>query len=478
MAGQQQPSDPSDGEDTGATDVGDAREQSGMYRRVEGPRMPPNEQSFRWYARPIELLLECRARFGDPFALDLARFGRHVCFSHPDALKEIFTTHADSLEAGAGNAPLAGLLGKGSLLLLDGKPHRRHRRLLMPAFHGPRIAAYGRTIRDIADQRFRTWGVGPRALHGELLSISLEIILQTVFGLADDERRAAVSTLITGLLHGDNLSLRFFEDDAAEGNVDLEDTLDPLRQRGTQLDILLYDEIHRRRAAEDEPGSDVLSMLVGATAEDGSRLTVEEIHDELLTLLVAGHETTAAGLGWTLAYVARNPEVQARCHRELGLAPTAEQIGSNAYLRAVCQEALRAMPVIPVVSRRAREPIVVAGHAIEVGEHVMPCIYLTHHRSDIYGDPERFRPERFLERRFSPFEFLPFGGGQRVCIGNAFALYEMTVVLGTLLTRFAIAADSDELPQPRRSALLVHPSDGTRVVLSEVPASSRSQGQR
>jgi cytochrome P450 len=406
------------------------------------------------------------------FALDLTTYGRHVCFHHPDAIKDIFVTHARSLEAGAGNEPLRALLGDQSLLTLDGPRHRTHRKLLMPAFHGPRMRLYGATMQAEVEKMCATWPRNqPTTIYPSLLEMSLAVILDSVFGFRDPMRKHDLETLVVKLLHKSNISLRFFErfDDPAD-QADPNETLEWVRQRSSRLDALLYQEIEQRRALPSLMGDDVLSMMLRARDEDGAEMSAVEVHDELLTLLVAGHETTAAALAWTLSYLAATPAAQHACQQAvdaLGPSPSPDALASCEHLRAVCHEGLRIMPPIPVVSRAVSERVEIAGVAVEPPDRIMACIYLTHHRADIYAEPDVFRPERFEGRSYTRYEYLPFGGGPRRCIGAAFAMHELCIALGTIMSRLTLSLPSGAVASAVRSALLVVPAGSTEIVVCE-----------
>ncbi len=397
-----------------------------------GPTDPPERQSFRWFAAPYDFLSECLDRFGDPFTLRLLDYGAHVCVTDPEAIRTVFTAPPGTLEAGAGNDPLRPLLGDRSLLLLDGHEHRRHRKILMPAFAEERIDRFRSTIETITERALLEWSEGTTlAIHPTAVKISLEVILEFVLG--GSRRLVELAALFTEMLQRPSLSLKLFEGG------------DPIC---AQIDELLFEEIRTR-----EPGGvDAVLDLLIAHQDDEGRLDEVAVRDELVTLIVAGHETTASSLAWAMFSILYTPGEVERV-RERG-AP---------YWEAAAKETLRMRPVIPVVSRRVAAPFEVAGHRLEVGQHVMPCIYLTHHRDDLYPDPERFDPSRFLGTRPSPYAYLPFGGGARRCIGMGFALSELSTAIGRIVCGFDLEGLDRAPPRPVRSALMIVPSGGTRV---------------
>lgn len=426
-------------------------------------------------ARPLDYLDTYAQHYGDPFRVGGKKSPGLVYFSHPQALQEIFTADPERLDAGRGNGVLRFLLGEHSLVLLDGDRHQRQRRLLTPPFHGDHMRAYGQLICDITKQVTTPWRIGePFIIRSSMQEITLQVILQAVFGLHEGPRYQQLRQLIRSLLDSISSpfssSLLFFRSLRQDWGP-----LSPwgrfLRQK-QQIDQLLIEEIRERRAQGDLSQSDILTLLMSARDEAGQPMTDEELRDELMTLLVAGHETTASALTWALYWIHHLPEVQEKLRHELatfGEDAEPSEIGRLPYLTAVCQETLRIYPVaLTAFFRILKAPFQVMDYEFEAGTGLIPCIYLTHHREDIYPEPKRFRPERFLERQFSQYEYLPFGGGNRRCIGMAFAQFEMKLVVATILSHFQLAlVDNRKVLPVRRGLGLAAPAGMQMVVTRE-----------
>jgi cytochrome P450/predicted unusual protein kinase regulating ubiquinone biosynthesis (AarF/ABC1/UbiB family) len=433
-----------------------------------GPDAPPLFQALRWVQWPLPLMDECAARFGDVFTLRLPSSPPIVMFSHPDAIKTIFTGDEEDLRAGEANFRLEPILGRQSLLLLDGKEHLRERRLLQPPFHGDRMLAYGAVMRDITAEAVGRWPLGrPFAIHPEMQGVTLDVILRTVFGLdegpAKRDLRAALLALLAIGSNGQTLLAAQQSTGSRAGAVA---RFFAARER---VDRLLYAEIAARRRADVSGRADILSLLAQATYEDGTPLADEALRDELMTMLLAGHETTATALAWAVSHVLADAGVRARLASELrdaGPTPLDPQhVTRLEYLDAVCRETLRLTPIVPLVGRRLTRPMTIGGVDLPAGVVASPCIYLAHRRPERWPDPTRFRPERFLESKPTPYEFLPFGGGVRRCLGMAFALVEMKIVLAEMLNRAEMrAAPGYQVRVVRRSVTLA-PSEGMPVVV-------------
>jgi cytochrome P450 family 135 len=427
-----------------------------------GPRRPATLQTFAWVARPLPFLETCRRRYGDWFTVRLARVGTFVFVAAPAAIKEIFTGDAELLRAGQANAPLAPVVGPRSVLLLDGAEHLRQRRLMLPPFHGERMARYGELMAEITEAELDRWSLRePFALRPRTQAITLEIILRVVFGVRDAARLEALRAALVALLAQSTspaTMLPWLRRDLGP--------LSPWRRflrLRARVDALIYDEIaHRREDAELEERDDILSLLLQARDGDGETLTDRELRDELVTLLVAGHETTATALAWAFERLLRHPEALERLTAE---ARDGEEEG--AYAEAVVQETLRLRPPLPAVGRMLTEPAQIAGRSLPAGVRLAPSIYLVHRRADLYPEPGAFRPERFLANPPETYGWLPFGGGVRRCLGASFATFEMKIVLRTILARARLEAD-DARPEPvRRRAIVLAPGREGRAVLIE-----------
>jgi cytochrome P450 len=374
-----------------------------------------------------------RERYGDAFTLRIANEGTWVMLSHPDAVKQVFTGDPRLLHAGEANVVLRPLLGPSSVLLLDETPHMAQRKLLLPAFHGERMQAYADLIAEAAEREVATWPSGsPVAVRPRMQRLTLEIVMRAIFGSRDERLRAALQTMLDWTTEPARLVVM------AIAGPDRAERLNLFGRAIRPVDALLLAEIERRRA-HSSPADDVLSLLLEARHDDGSPMRADEVRDELLTLLVAGHETTATALSWALERLARHPGAWSRLRE-----------GGEDYLDAVVKETLRLRPVLPIVLRRLVEPMEIGGWALPAGVSVAPCIFLLHRRADLYPDPHAFRPERFLEQPAGTYTWIPFGGGVRRCLGASFALFEMRQVLRVVADR--VPELRPDVPAPERVA--------------------------
>ncbi|HXE45836.1 MAG TPA: cytochrome P450 [Conexibacter sp.] len=421
-----------------------------------GPRTPGLLQALLFARDPLRNTMAVHRRFGEPFTVGSPGFGVSVVFSTPELVKQVVTGDPQIFHAGLANAPIKPVLGPWSLLALDRAPHMQQRKLLLPPFHGERLRAYADLIAELAEREVASWPVGtPFKLHPRMERLTLEAILEVVFGITDAARKDELRRLLPLLLQSARM-LVFW------GAVVHRD-FGPVRPRATfearreAVDALLYAEIAERRAmgaAERAQRKDILSMLVEAEHEDGTPMGDAEIRDQLATLVMAGHETTATGLAWALDLLQRNPAVLARVRED----------DDPAYMDAVVREVLRIRPVVPVVGRTVTEPVQIGPHAIPAGADLAAAIIVTHHREDVFPEPERFRPERFLtEGEVPSYAWLPFGGGVRRCIGASFAQFEMATILRVLARsplRLAVRR-----PEPvRATGVTIVPGRGVRIV--------------
>ena len=386
------------------------------------------------------MMEELHRRHGDMFTVQIANEGTWVFLAHPDAVKQVFTGDPRLLHAGEANRILLPLLGHHSVLLLDDAAHMRQRKLMLPPFHGERMRRYQEVMAEAAREEIERWPLGePYAVRDATQRITLEVIMRTVFGVQDEGRRARLMAILGHVLEwgGDPKRMAML---AVLGPRNAASSRMFRRVRGP-ADELIYQEIRERRHAPDlDERDDVLSMLLGARHDDGSPMSDEELRDELMTLLVAGHETTARSLAWAVERLVRHPDALERMREEA-------QAGGIDYADAVCKETLRLRPILSLVVRRLKEPMEIGGRLLPAGVTVAPCIYLVHRRPDIYRDPLAFRPERFLEAAPGTYTWFPFGGGVRRCLGASFALIEMRIVLQELVTRLDLRAAN---PQPER----------------------------
>jgi cytochrome P450 len=437
-----------------------------------GPRAPAFWQLVRWIREPIPFLLECRQRYGACFTVRFPNLPPYVLFSEPEAIQEIFLADPDVLQAGKAHGVLRPLLGDYSLLTLDGERHRRHRRLMTPPFHGQRMHAYAAALRDVTHREIERWPVGePFPIHLRMQSITLEIMLRAVFGLMEGPRltevRERVLRLITfiGNPRGLGAGLAWW----LQRDLGL---LTPwqamLRARRDVMETLL-DEMTRRRASGAD-GTDILSLLLSARDDDGQPMTDAEVLDELVTMIFAGHETTATALAWCFHRLLGDPAVMGRVmdelHRVAGTGPLEPQRASDlVYLDATIKETLRVNPILAQVGRRVTRPMRIGGRDLPAGVHAVTSIYLTHHNPTVWPDPERFVPERFLGIKPSPYAWLPFGGGTRHCLGMSFALYEMRLILAETLLSVRLRSASRRGTRPVRRGITFAPWGGTPVVV-------------
>ena len=426
----------------------------GMPVFPPGPSEPPIVQTMRWLLRPISFLESCRRRFGDVFSVQFMGFETPmVMLSDPEAIRALFTAKGHGLPPGR-TVALQPVVGARSLLLLEGREHLERRKLMLPPFHGERMRAYEATVADVVARDIDTWPEGePFALHPHMQAVTLEVILRAVFGVTDEDRRAQLAERLAGLLSSSTSVWLQFRVLFAR-NLGGPDPLEHLQVLLRDIDALLAAEIAERRA---DPREDILSLLVSARFEDGEPMDDTEIRDQLMTLLLAGHETTATALAWTFDLLLRHPEVLERL-----IAAVDE--GDDAYTRAVVSESLRLRPVVPLAGRRLSSELRADGHVLAPGTDVTPAIWLAHTRPDRYPEPYAFRPERFLESGPATYSWVPFGGGVRRCIGAAFAEMEMRVALSEILQRRTLRAVSGAPERVARRNVTFSPRHGTRVV--------------
>ena len=407
-----------------------------------GSRLPALVQAARYARDPLGFLIGLQRRYGDVFVVSFPYFGRIVYVANPELVKAVFTGSPAQFHAGEANATvLEPALGPNSVLTLDDEPHMRQRKLLLPPFHGERIHRYGELIREVTLAEMESWPIGePFALRPHTQRITLSVIMQAVFGVHDEQRLVRFQDLI----------------ETFSGRVNAVTAFPILRRHlgrwspwtrfvraREALDEFIYEEIALRRAAHAEgaaEGDDVLSLLMAARHDDGSPMSDEELRDELVTVLGAGHETTATALAWAVERLLRTPRVLGRLRESIAA-------GEDDYLDATIKETLRARPVIVDVARKLTAPARIGGYELVAGSFVLPAIAALHYREDLFPAPEEFRPERFLDGKADTYVWIPFGGGVRRCIGAAFAEYEMRIVLRTILERAQLSAPD---PKPER----------------------------
>jgi cytochrome P450 len=414
-------------------------------------------QITRWLLRPIAFMESCRRRFGDAFSVRFPGFERPmVMLSDPEAIKALYTAHEHGLPPGR-TITLLPVMGPNSILLLEGSEHLARRKLMLPPFHGARMRSYESIIREATERQLDSWPDDqPFAIHPHMQAITLEVILQAVFGVSDRTRSEQLRERLPMLLHETSsaaIQFRFI----LASRLGRGDPLARLKQITASIDELLLAEIADRRSDPllDER-EDILSLLIAARFEDGGAMSDRELRDQLVTLLLAGHETTATGLAWTFDLLLRHPAALTRLVAEV-------DAGEDAYLRAVISESLRLRPVVPLAGRRLASELHAGGLDLPAGADVTPAIWLTHTRPDLYPEPYAFRPERFLENPPSGYGWIPFGGGVRRCLGASFAELEMRVVLETILRRSTLQSASSRAEHLTRRNVTLSPRKGTVV---------------
>ncbi len=414
----------------------------------------------RWAFRPIPFLEECRRRYGDSFSVRFLGFERPmVMISDPEAIKALYRERSHGLPPGR-DTILGPILGAKSLLLQEGAEHLSRRKLMLPPFHGERMRSYESAMTEIVEAEIDSWPLHSQfPIHARMQAVTLEVILQVVFGVSSGPRLDRLREMLGGVL----------QETASPGRQVLGLALQRFGGNGPfarfegqlkEVDELLFAEIAEHRARPDlERREDILSMLMLAEFEDGSRMEDRELRDQLMTLLLAGHETTATALAWTFDLLLRHPAVLGRLRDSLAA-------GEEDYLRATISESLRLRPVIPLAGRRLAKELVADGLTLPPGTDVTPAIWLTHTRADVYPEPFAFKPERFLGDAPDTYAWIPFGGSVRRCIGATFAEFEMRIVLREVLTRCELRKADPRPERTGRRNITLSPKDGTPVVVT------------
>jgi len=425
----------------------------------DGPSYPRIVQAWLWLKKPLWFLEHCSRAYGDAFTMRLPLGINLVHLADPELVKAVFGGNQDALRAGEANATiLEPLVGRHSVLVLDGPEHARQRKLILPAFHGDRMRAWEGTIRDITRAEIARWPEGqPFALRPSMQSITLDVIIRVVFGVdgsarGDDLRRR----IVTVIRIGRNPFLLLATRDRRLGPRAPWARF--LRARDELSAALIAEIGERRRAPDLEQRGDVLSQLLLARDDEGRAMTDEEVRDELVTLLFAGHETTATALAWALDLLLHHPAAMNRLKAELDR-------GETGYLDATIRETLRVRPVVALVDRRVRRATRIGEHTIPPGAILCPNIYLSQRRADLYEDPEAFRPERFMGQAPPGYGWFPFGGGIRRCVGASFATFEMQIVLPEVLRGVTLRPAAPRPARVRRESVTFVPHDGARCVV-------------
>jgi cytochrome P450 len=412
----------------------------------------------------------CLARRGDPFIVRMPSVGEVLVSGQPDAAREIFSAPPDTFEPLRSN-PVEPLLGRQSLLLLSGERHRRERKLMTPPFHGERMRAYGAIIRDRALAEVATWRPGGSIVLGQAMRrITLDVILRAVLGIEGEAQSDRFRKAIGAMLDAYTPPLLVLPAIRRSiGPLPIGPWARFVRARDTVCAIFA-DEIRARRKRGTAGLEDILSLLMDARYEDGGALSEDELIDELRTLIVGGHDTTTTALVWALLHVHRTPAVRDALRAELaplGPSPSPDSLDKLPYLGAVCSEALRLHPVVPIVPRRALRPLTFRGHAVAPGQSIAVATTLLHTNPEVYTDPLRFQPDRFLSKKYTPFEYAPFGGGVRRCIGAAFGAYQMRIVLGTIMGKVSLMPHEGRVPARVLMNITMAPRGPVRLRVAE-----------
>ncbi len=429
-----------------------------------GPRAPAIAQTVAWALAPTWLMEQCARRLGETFTLTFAPSGlKLVMLSDPQDVRALFTAPAEIAPSAAGNSPVAPIMGPSSVITLTGEEHMRQRKLLLPPFHGERMREYEEVIVRATRRDMASWPLGrPMRLQERTRRITLEVILRAVFGVEAErmqELRAAIGDLTTPL---HPLAVLLF----SLRTTSLERPTGAIGRALDRLDQIVYEELERRRSQADlAERTDILSLLMQARDEDGRAMTDAELRDELVTLLLAGHETTSTSVAWAVERLVRHPAKLRRLIDEVDASPAG---GGDEYMTAVVNETLRVRPVVPIVARMLTQDMQLRAHLLGAGTRVAPSIYLTNRNPRVYDAPAEFRPERFLNDPPQTFSWIPFGGGIRRCKGASFALVEMKQILRTALSELEPSLPDGRLWRRgewiRRRAITLVPGAGTRVV--------------
>ncbi|MGM3308362.1 cytochrome P450 [Anabaena sp. WFMT] len=448
------------------------------------PKTPATLQMLRWVFAPMLYMEECAKTYGDIFTLKLQKNLPPLVFIHsPEAMQQVLSNDTKELEApGELNSIFEYLLGKRSVISLSGAEHQRQRQLMMPPLHGERMRNYADLMGDITEKTINKQQLNqPFNARTVTQDITLSVMMQAVFGLYEGERAEKLQHLLCEILEVGSavwrVAVLYFP--ALKDVIGISQLWEKQQRQQDKADQLIYEEIQERRENPDPSRTDILSLLMAARDEAGEPMSDVELRDELMTLLVAGHETTATAIAWALYWIHKLPEVRQKLLPEIDA--LGENLDSNAifklpYLTAVCNETLRIYPIgMLTFPRRVKTPISLCGHELEPGTVIMGSIYLTHNREDIYPNPKQFNPERFLEKQFSPYEFLPFGAGARRCIGLAFAQFEMKLVLAKILSGWQLELANTRDIKPKRRGLVTGPDRPIQMVVkSQRQAKSRT----
>lgn len=443
-----------------------------------GPRLPAILQTYLFIKHTLRFFDELLRRYGDIFTIEMVGTGKSVHLVRPDSIRELFIAAPEYLHAGDSNALVEPLIGKRSIALLDEGDHARVRRLLKGPLHGEKMRAHGRTIMDATRHAVRDFAPGQeRSMLTLMQDVSLEVILRVIFGITERSALPEAAKNVLQMVNAYTPALLVVPP--------LRRDLGPyspggrFARRRKIVDDWLLGEIATRRKDPDPRRNDVLSALVLAQQHNEAPLSDIEIRDQIVTLFVAGQDTTSAALTWAMSLLHANPKQLDRLMSELdalGPDPDPDAVSAAPYLNAVCNEALRTTTTVPAAARMpVKRPMRFQGYDVEAGMYLSPNIYLAHHNPAVYPEPFAFRPERFLEREFTPYEFLPFGGGARRCLGMALSYYEMRLVLGTVLMTLRFRPVLPKVAPHHLRGMVLVPKDGgmMRVIERRAPVLPR-----
>ena len=439
-----------------------------------GPTTPAVWQLLRYSHSPLPFLEACAHRYGDPFTVRWAGYGNFVMLASPDAVQDVFRGDPHTLHSGEGNEFLTATVGRNSVLVLDDEPHARQRRVLLPPLKGERMRSFFDSMQSATLETVQAWRLGQTLRMVEpMQQITLRVMLQVVLGIESRAELADFADKVQRVLelargrHGLVL-VKILPITLLQRTRWL-----PFYRRQHDLDEALFAVIKKRREETvAERGENVLADLLAASHADGQPLNDQEIRDALVTMIFAGHDTTSVALAWALEQVVHRADVVAQITDELrrmtgGAPPRADQLNQLKYLDAAIRESLRVRTVLPFVVRLTKKVVTAGGREYPPGIVLCPCSHLVHRREDLYPEPQQFRPDRFLERHYAAHEWFPFGGGNRMCLGMAFALYEMTAVLSTIFATVRLARPPGSRSAPIRRGIALAPHDGARMTVME-----------
>ncbi len=430
------------------------------------------QQKFQWVVKPDKYMDSAVKQAPDIFIADIAGKDGYVFVNHPEAMRQIVTSDRDKFFAsGKDNDLLRPLVGDNSLFLIEGDRHKQRRKLLLPPFHGERMQTYSKLICDLTQNIFAKLKPNQPFMARQVTQeISLQVILEAVYGVQDRERYEELKQRIAKLadIFESPLTSAFLFFPWLQQDLGAWSPWGNFIRQQKAIDKAIYQELATRRTQDNSQRQDILSLMMSAKDEAGEGMKDIELRDELMTLMLAGHETTATAIAWALYWVYRQPDIKAKLQAEiasLGTDPDPMEIAKLPYLDAVCKETLRIYPVAMLTFPRVvQKPMELMDYKLETGQVLMGCIYLLHHREEVYPESQKFKPERFLEHEFDPYEFFPFGGGKRRCIGEALAKLEMKLALATIISQYELELIDNKPETPARRGVTLAPQTGVRMM--------------